>query len=534
VPGSGGELVRTLEGGAKPLVGLAFSPDGARIAAGSWHFCVFVWDVAGGAPVELAMPDEGVYNAVDGVSWSADGALVAGSSKDETARVWRISDGALAASLRGHTDAVSKLAFAPSGTTLVTASNDGTLRLWNAEDGTELARLNGHADDVVDVSFAPDGRRIASASSDGTVRVWDVEDPGVFGGLRMRNPAATYVARFSPDDRMLATCSYDGRAQLWCAGTGDLLASWQAHPGDKSCHMLDWTPDGRALATGSYDGTARLWDVATLEELARFDHDGELYWLRSSPDGRRLATCSGKTVVVHDLESGARLHAFEGHSSSVLAVAFSPDSRTCVSTGRDGKALVWDADTGELGYVVERGTDVAEALFTPSGDELVVADRSGRVGLYRASDGGPIRELVRNRHGMDHVDLSPDGARLALASEAVTLVDVEHGGILARFRPHRERPYAVDFDSKGERLASVSTDGTIAILDVRPLRERLVLARDVRARREREGARLRARLDAGAELADLAAEIRDDSTLTAEERSVRIAALLRLAAAHRP
>jgi WD40 repeat protein len=468
-----GTLVRTLQGGRKPLVDLEFSPDGRRIAAGSWDFCVFVWSVDGGEPVKCAVPDEGLYNAVDGVAWSPDGTFVAGASKDKTARIWRADSGELVATLRGHTDYVGKLAFSSDGATLATVSNDGTLRLWNMADWSARSTLRGHAGDVLDVAFTRDGRRLVTSSKDKTVRGWDARTDW-YGGAGMTSTQAVYVARTSPDDRRIASASSDGRIQLWNADTLELESSWQAHPEAQSCHALAWTADGKGLVSGSWEPVVRVWDVATHAEIAAFEQPQGTYYLATSPTGPFAATCTGAKVFVWDLAARSKVHEFGGHAKGVLAANFSPDGMRVVSTARDGQAIVWEAATGTVAYSIPGpGADVAEAMFTPDGKQLVVAGRGGVVTLHSASDGTLVRELVRHRHGVNHIDISPDGTRVALASDTVVLLDLAQGRIVGQLRPHLEHPYNVGFDSRGGRLVSCSTDKTIAVSDVRPLRERL-------------------------------------------------------------
>lgn len=520
-----GTIVRTLRGGRKPLVGLSFSPDGERIAAGSWDFCVFVWNASGGEPVQLAVPEEGIYNAVDGAAWSADGTLVAGASKDRTARVWNATTGALVATLRGHTDSVAKLAFAPNGETLATASRDGTLRLWNVADWRERATLLGHADDVVDLAFSADGGRLWSCATDGTVRVWDAATTW-YGSAAWQNTAATYIARFSPDGHRLATCSYDGRVQVWSADNRELLVAWQAHANGKSCHALDWSPDGRLLFSGSWDGSVRIWDSVTQAERGVLQHDDGVAWLDVSADGRLVAAVSGAKVFVWDIAERRLLQTFAGHGSSVLNANFDPASTHCVSSARDGKAVVWDARTGEVRCTITGvGPDVAESVFTADGAQVVVGGRGGRVALFSAADGQLVRDLVRNRHGFDHLMLSPDGQRLALASHVVTFVDVAHGGVVGHWRPHRDQTHQVAFDATGNRLASCSGDGSIAIADVAPLRDRLAHAADWQHRLaevERQAGDL---TDIGA----AADRVFADATLNDERRAAWIEVLTRAA-----
>lgn len=520
-----GTLVRSTTGGRKPLVQLAVAPDGQHFAAASWDFCLFVWPFAGGEPQKLAVPDEGIYNGVDGVAWSPDGQWLALASKDKTARVFAAATGELVASLRGHGDAVGKLQFSPDGTLLATASNDGTARLWSTATWQPTAELHGHRDDVIDLCFQPDGRRLFSIAADSTLRVWDPVCAW-YGGSTMRATRAAYVCRWSPDGHRLATCSYDGRVQVWCADTQQLLGSFAAHAADQSCHMLEWTRDGASLLTGSYDGTVRRFDAITFTEQAQFAQEQGFYWLRRSPDGRWVAACSGKSVLVLDGTTLQLVHTFAGHTAAVQTVSFDAQSLRCVSCGRDGKALLFDAATGApLASIEAKSKDVAEACFTPDGSQVIVGERSGLVRLCDAATGTVVRTLVANRNGFDHLELSPDGQRLVLASAMVTFVDVVQGGVLAGFQPHTDRPFHVAFDARGERLASCSTDKSVAILDPRPLRERL-LARDAAlAARTRAEAAIGMRVAAGETVAGIAAAVAADAAMAAGERAAFLAAL---------
>lgn len=468
-----GAIVRTLEAGRKPLVGLEFSPDGRRIAMGSWDFRVYVCDLAGGEPLSCAMPDEGLYNAVDDAAWTPDGEHVIGASKDRTARVWKSRTGELVATLRGHTDAVDELALSPDGVLLATASGDGTVKLWNTRDWSQRATLRGHADDVAACAFSADGRQLLTGSMDGTLRVWDAATDR-YGNTGWTASHAAYVSRFSPDDARIATATYDGRIEVRDALTLAPIRAWDAHPSGKSCHALAWTPDGARLVSGSWEPLVKVWDAASGEQIQELRQSEGTSYLAVSPDGKLAATCSGSKVLVWNLDTYARVHEFAGHGGAVLAVAFSPDSRSCVSTGRDGKAIVWSALDGTVRWAAQPGEpDLAEAMYTPDGDEIVVAGRGGHVTLHDASSGALVRELARLRHGIHHIDVSPDGSRVALASHVVALVDLVNGGVVGELRPHVAQPYNLDFDARGERLISCSTDRTVAILDAVPLRVRL-------------------------------------------------------------
>lgn len=517
--GADATLVRTLHGGRKPLVELAFSPDGRFVAAASWDFCAFVWPVEGGEPRVFAVPDEGVYRAVDGVAWSPDGSLLAVASKDVSARVFDVASGALLYTMRGHRDAVAKLAFSPDGDSIATASGDGTLALYSVRDGRRAAVLRGHSDAVHSVAYATDGTQLWSSSKDRSVRRWDAR-ASVYDEAPLTASRATYVVRWSPIGDCLASASYDGRVTIWSAVTREKLASWQAHPADKSCHALAFSPDGRTLYSGSYDGTVAIWDSVLGLERGRLQHPSGVYWLAVSGDGALLAVASDKQVLVWDLAKREQIACFTGHSAAVLSVAFSPDATRCVSCARDGKALVFEARSGALVASFAGGAaNVAEAVFTSRGDEVIVGGRDGSVARFDVASGRRLEDLLQSRHGFDHLALSPDGRRLVLASESLVFVDAQHGGIVGRFRGHKDRPYHVAFDARGERLASCSTDRSIVIYDPRSLRDRLA----ARARREQQRSAVREaieqRLSEDVGLEEVTNTVWSDPAISGELRS---------------
>ena len=81
--------------------------------------------------------------AVNGIAFSPDGARLATASWDRTARVWDAASGRELLTLSGHTEGVHGIAFSPDGARLATASWDRTARVWDAASGRELLTLSG-------------------------------------------------------------------------------------------------------------------------------------------------------------------------------------------------------------------------------------------------------------------------------------------------------------------------------------------------------------------------------------------------------
>jgi WD40 repeat protein len=113
----------------------------------------------------------GHTSQVWGVAWSPDGGRLASASPDGTAKVWDAKTGQQALTLEAHGDAVFAVAWSPDCRRLATACRDWTVRVWDAPSGREVFALKGHADPVWSVASCPDGGSFSPAAFRGG-RFW--------------------------------------------------------------------------------------------------------------------------------------------------------------------------------------------------------------------------------------------------------------------------------------------------------------------------------------------------------------------------
>ena len=104
-----------------------------------------------------------------GVAWSPDGTRLATGSDDWTVRIWNPTTGQTTPTLTGHTNRVTAVAWSPDGTHLATTSRDETVRIWNSATGQTTHTLTGHTGVVTGVAWSPDGTHLATTNPSGTV-----------------------------------------------------------------------------------------------------------------------------------------------------------------------------------------------------------------------------------------------------------------------------------------------------------------------------------------------------------------------------
>jgi WD40 repeat protein len=168
-----GEEIRQIEVAGATGWSLAFSPDG-RLLALTTGKGFRVIEVDG----QVERRFEGHDSTVNGMAFSPNGQRIASSSADGTIRVWDTTSGKEVVTLKANKKEVRSVCFSPDGKRLVSAGLDGTLRIWSPAEGKLLITLKGHEGGATCVAFSPDGKTIASGGADKEVRLWPGSAPG--------------------------------------------------------------------------------------------------------------------------------------------------------------------------------------------------------------------------------------------------------------------------------------------------------------------------------------------------------------------
>lgn len=288
--------------------GVAFSPDGATFAAPAEPTGVAIWDTRTGQQVTTLADHEGSCGGgparpckLTDLAFSPDGArLVAGSDHVHAPPVWDVATGELLFVLDGGSPdiPIRTVAYSPDGSRIATGSYAGNVVLWDATTGTELHRMAVVGGGLPEVAFTPDGSHLVTGDDDGGVAIWEATSLAPVSSLDGHRGPITDLA-FGTDGT-LATASGDGTAGLWDLGSGERTATLSGH--EDIVWQVALGPDGTVATTGQ-DGTARLWDPVTERSTLTLQSHGRLlYGVALSPDQRLLATGSPDgTIALHVL-----------------------------------------------------------------------------------------------------------------------------------------------------------------------------------------------------------------------------------------
>ena len=517
-----GQTIHPIPGRYSQIWGLAFSPDGKRIAAGDINARVTIWSVSSGqhvltlgdhqdrvrcvayspdgrhlaagverVGVKIWEPDTGrLLDILNGpwvealaVAYSPDGRFLAAGGGDTATRakaeviIWDTATGLKAWTLRGHLNSVWSLAFSPDSRRLASASDDKTVKVWDVRTGEEAITLRGHTGGVRGVAFSPDGHRLASASLDESIRIWDAtplvdEKPAyellTFCGHKER----VWGLAFSPDGGRLASGSNDHSVRVWDPRSGHEFSTVPEQPG--VVWSLAFSPNGQRLAVASADKTARVWDLATGQEILSLQGRRSLTTcVAYSPDGQTLATSGyDSTVRICDARTGKEVHRLEGHVLWLWSLTYSPNGRYLASAGADKFVKVWDVNSGqEVHSLPGHKAAIRCVAFSPDNQRLASASDDNTVKVWDVATGKELLTLSRHAAGVNTVAFSPDGGYLASGGEddTVRVWEAATGQEIRVLRGHTDRVQSVAFSPDGRLLASASYDKTVKIWDAASL-----------------------------------------------------------------
>jgi hypothetical protein len=237
---------------------------------------------------------------------------------------------------------------------------------------------------VEQIAISPDRKLLAYSLGDKVVLL------GATTGKELgtlRKTRGDYLA-FLPDGKTLLTAARAERPLLWNVTTGKRLPQPQGH--DLVCFGCALSPDGKTIAVSDGFGLVHLLDRKSGRTVRALTWPGPRLGshihlqerLAFSPDASMLALANSRdtSLRVWNLTDGEELMEARGrrgdgffeHLLAVSALSFSPDDRTLVSSGGDGRVRIWEVLTAQERFTL--GQPARLGYFPPSGHLALAGD----------------------------------------------------------------------------------------------------------------------------------------------------------------
>ena len=452
------------------LVGAAFDPSSGRIAlegdVGNRFTEIGIWlldPLSEKGESAFVQWTEIVYS---GLAFSPDGQVIAAGSNDNTIWLWDVASQAEMGRLEGHSGDVLDLAYSPDGRWLYSIGADASLRVWEPVSRRLVQTIRGFTSLPDDIVLSQDGSLLIVSTDSGQVRLWQVSGEQLVETESAALASANLQSMaISPDGRSLALVDADERIILWNIASRRVQAEVLDHAWE--IYSLAVSPDGRLAAAGS-TGYIRVFELSSGRFLHRLEgHTDEVRRLAFSPDGRTLASAASGDegqVFLWDAQAGRLLDRLE-MTGQATALAFSPSGRL-LAAASDEQVILWHPLTGQRLHVIpidEAGLGLA---FAPREDVLVVVTvervlridlRNGQILSSFVVPGGPYDVYW---YGMPTLALSPDGAWLLVTGyeeEEATLElwDTQTGRLIY----HAQHPTEIEAGS-----LAFSADGRLLLI----------------------------------------------------------------------
>ncbi|MCX6852427.1 MAG: WD40 repeat domain-containing protein, partial [Verrucomicrobia bacterium] len=478
---------------------LSFSPDGTRLASGSFRE-VKIWKLAESKPTA--------------------GAAKTSSAPASAELIKKIAT-------TGKVTVLSS-AMSADGKQVVTGCDDGSVRVWDAATAKLVIELRGSvaaAKKMAELDWVIAAQTLEQAFQKNEIARIDAQDKALDILLGKAKEAIVAMNKVLPEKQKAVPPTTEAKTTAKKA-LDDVTAKIKAAPGGKPDAALD----KELKAAQEKFITANMTEVSALAAVSAAqsnvkDAEDDVKRITDSKAVNAKAVAAANAAIaaaktVQDkatAELTAAKLTLTKTTSKPIAVSFSADALRVASMFDDGSLRVWGTATGtpieesagsaatittitsspdgsfvasksvtqsagtSKQWALERKIDqkglfadrVNSVRFSPDGKTLATGggelSRSGDIIFFDVAT-GKATQTWKEKHA-DTVlclDYSPDGKRLASggADKIARVTDIATGKQLNLFEGHTHHVMGVAFRSDGRVLATAGAEGTVVTWDI--------------------------------------------------------------------
>jgi serine/threonine protein kinase len=270
--------------------------------------------------------------------------------------------------------------------------------VWNLERGEVISKFSGHSNRVTALAISTDGKTAFSASADDTVALWDLLQ-GKQKVKSPKQPARVIGMAMSPDAK---------RALIVYPGVVAKI------------NLSNFGPGGKPISSTVLMGIKA--DDAVRAQALSADHKYGV-----------IGGMEGKLFLI-DMTDKTKPKPLVGHKEIVLSAAFSPMA-SLVATGgggvlqlgslrpgQDNAVRLWDATTGTMKWSADGHThSVVFVAFSADGQLVASGSSDGEIRIWKVEDGSPVATLSGHTGRILALAFTSDGKQLWSGADDRTL-----------------------------------------------------------------------------------------------------------------
>lgn len=541
-----------LAAGVHPIYAVAVTQDGRYAACGRSNR-IFIYDLATRQLVselhDAAAPEKAAHRGmVQTLAFSPDGTRLASGSFRE-AKLWQLAPSTAGAPSSAPASAPAPVdpgwlkkseetikskitcsTAAPQGALIATASADGVVRLWETGAAKPTLELRGTYADLrqtATLEWALGLQTLEQAFQNAEVARIEAQNKALEELLKKANETIAAMQKLVPDKQKAVKPTTDAK-DLAQKAVDEAAAKLAALPADKpDPALVKSLKDAQdKLITTRMTETSALAAVSAAESNLK-DAQDEVKRITDTKTRNADAVASAKSALTASQATAAKvtgeMTALKKEaakpSSPPVALAFSADSQQIAVALEDGSIRLWavasgtalDASSKETTtasltagpdgtFIVTRAANrttgaipdwklthtyggdaepnrfsdrVNAVTFSPDGTKLAIGSgepsRSGEVVVFETVTGKPLQTLKDlHEDAVLSLSFSPDGARLAsgAADKIAKVTDLSTGRPINTFEGHTHHVTGVAFRADGRVLASSGADGVVLTWDM--------------------------------------------------------------------
>lgn len=284
--------------------------------------------------------------------------------------------------------------------------------------------LKGHLAKIYAMHWSEEGPNLVSASQDGKLLVWDAMTTNKLFAIPLRSSWVMTCA-YSPTGNFVACGGLDNICSVYSLRNKEtpikVTRELNAHTGYLSCCRFI---NDSEIITSSGDMSLILWDIEAGAKVQEFaDHTGDVMSLALSPENRANVFVSGAcdaTAKVWDKRAkGKSQQTFTGHDSDINAVTFFPDGHAFGTGSDDASGRLFDirADRQLISYTDEQILcGLTSIAFSLSGRYFFAGYDDFACNVWDTLTGAKLDTLNGHDNRVSCLGVSHDGTAMCTGS----------------------------------------------------------------------------------------------------------------------